>query len=156
MHTLSPGNESENPRFHLKDIPKVQGVIRPSSFKEKACGFESPCSKNPQQGSPCSIHFPRQLITTLMAEAVLLGVPSVASTWEGSTDNIHGVTTMGLQASFVYYMNKWVLLFAIIFHAAYPISSCSFSPQYASLPQSTHHLLRLVSWSLMENSTEDL
>jgi len=52
VHTLSSSNENQNPRFEIKEIFKVQGVIRPPLFKEGAWGFQSAFSKNHQQESP--------------------------------------------------------------------------------------------------------
>lgn len=84
---------------------------------------------------PCSICFPRQHMTPLMAKAILQETPQLPAL--GCPNNVHGVTTTGLHTSFVHYMNKCVLLLHLTFHAVCPIHSCSFSPQYASLFHNT-------------------
>lgn len=139
VHPLSPSDESENPKFNMKDNLNVQGVTGSSPFEEGVWGFEPHCSKNYKQRShllyalcKATHHNPRG------RSSFTRSPPSLASSWENSTDNIHGVTTTGVQASFVHYMNKWVLLFPLIFHAARPIRSCSLIPQYASVFHNPH------------------
>lgn len=82
-------------------------------------------------------------ITLLMTKAILQETPQLPAL--SCPNNVHGVTTMGLQTSFfVHYMKKCVLLSHLTFHAACPIHNCSF-PLF-----STIYLLSQVSVEVLD------
>lgn len=110
----------EPKRLPNKNYPKAWGVIGPSAFGKGAWGFESSSlAQFVFQSNSSHLSWQKQSYRSPQVPA--LGCPN----------NVHGVTTIGLQTSFVPYINKCVQLLHLSFHAACPIHS--FSPQYASV-----------------------